>query len=345
MEKSIFKTLSLFLLLFPVIFIAAQEQKAENYYINPVGTNILMGDPYLLLHNGTYYLYGTTSSGEGFKCWSSKDFREWKSEGFVFRKSEQSWGGSNFWAPEVYYYNDEFYMAYSCKGKDKSDDRMLLCLAKSNSPTGPFNDLYAPWFDKGFSCIDAHLFFDDDKRIYLYFDKVGYQGKWPDGYLYGLIYCMENDSLLKPVSDTVFCSQAEQEWEHPQSMNSRCNEGCSVIKHNNTYYMTYSANHYLDPFYGIGYSTAPTPFGPWTKSNENPLIGMDKNAGMLGPGHNSFTESPDGKELFIVYHTHISEENKQRQVNIDRIQFDNVGRLFVNGPTRNPQPIPSGVKD
>lgn len=340
MNKNFFFFFVIFLFLYSIV--TAQNAQVKTYN-NPVGEDIFMGDPFILFHDGLYYLYGTTSSGVGFKCWSSTDFKTWNDEGFAYRKTESSWGRTNFWAPEVYFYNDSFYMAYSSKGNEKSNERMLLCLAKSDSPAGPFKDIYAPWFDRGYSCIDAHLFFDDDEKIYLYFDRVGYEGNWPDGYLYGLIYAMELDRDLKPLGDTIFCSRAEQDWENPLSMNSRCNEGCSVIKNEGTYYMTYSANHYRDPFYGIGLSTAPSPLGPWTKCKNNPLVSMDEEAGIYGPGHNSYTVSPDGKELFMVYHTHVSEENKNRQVNIDRVEWKN-GKLRVNGPTRSPQPIPSGVK-
>ena len=42
----------------------------------------------------------------------------------------------------------------------------------------------------------------------------------------------------------------------------RVNEGCFVIRRNGTYYMTYSANSYESPFYGIGCATADSPLGP-----------------------------------------------------------------------------------
>ncbi|HYW95964.1 MAG TPA: glycoside hydrolase family 43 protein [Bacteroidales bacterium] len=298
-------------------------------WTNPVSDSIFMGDPFMLLHNGRYYLYGTTSSGTGFKCWSSADMNHWKSEGFVYHETADSWGKGNYWAPEVYYHDGLFYMAYSCNGKDTTNNRMLLCLAKSSSPTGPFKDVKAPWFDPGYSCIDAHIFFDDDGKIYLYYDKVGYEGTWPDGHLFGYIFCRKLDKDLDPISDPVFCSKAEQPWEHPFSDRSRCNEGCSVIKHNGIYYMTYSANHYQDPYYGIGYSTATSPFGPWTKYAGNPLIGMDEEAGIYGPGHNSFVTSPDSSEMYIVYHTHLSKTNTRRWVNVNRVYFDSAGRLNV----------------
>ncbi len=173
---------------------------------------------------------------------------------------------------------------------------MLLVLARSDSPTGPYTDLYAPWFDYGYSCIDSHIFIDDDNALYLYFDRVGYEGAWPDGYMYGLIYCLQLNEAFQPEGDTVLCIQADQPWENPRSMHSRCNEGSFVIKHNATYYMTYSANHYADPFYGIGYATAGSPLGPWIKNKNNPLVSMDSTTGVFGPGHNSITTSPDGKK-------------------------------------------------
>jgi hypothetical protein len=61
-------------------------------------------------------------------------------------------------------------------------------------------------------------------------------------------------------------------------------------------------------------------------------------------------ESPDGKELFIVYHTHQQPAHPSwtRQLSIDRLTFEpgsNGGpdRIAVKGPTDTPQPMPSGA--
>ncbi|PHN03374.1 glycoside hydrolase family 43 protein [Flavilitoribacter nigricans] len=318
---------------------------AVGTYTNPVGDSIRMGDPYVLLHEGTYYLYGTAGK-DGFKCWSSGNLRDWTYEGYAFKETTTSFGQSNYWAPEVIHYRDKFYLTYSCKPKDTGayPDMMLVCLAESDSPTGPFTDKYAPWIDQGYSCIDAHIFVDEEQP-YVYFDRVGYVGDWPDGYMFGIIYAMQLDrDNLQPSGDTVRVSEAEQDWENPDSDFSRCNEGAYVFKERDTYYLTYSANHWADPDYGIGYATAPTPMGPWTKAPDNPLIGKDSLRGIFGPGHNSFTSSPDGKETFMVYHTHGSFEDKERTVNIDRIKIDDAGALRILGPTRTPQPLPSGIR-
>ena len=92
-------------------------------------------------------------------------------------------------------------------------------------------------------------------------------------------------------------------------------------------------------------ATADAPLGPWTKDPDNPLAGTDRAVGYSGAGHNSITTSPDSTEHFMVYHTHADPEhpeNQQRTVNIDRMRFED-GQLVLDGPTRSPQPLPSGA--
>jgi len=109
--------------------------------------------------------------------------------------------------------------------------------------------------------------------------------------------------------------------------------------------MTYSANNTGAPGYGVGYAVADRPLGPWVKSADNPLLSSRLEIGVSSPGHNSIVASPDGKEMFIVYHSHAEPANPRgpRVVNIDRIFFDASGALRVTGPTRSPQPMPSGA--
>ena len=324
--------------------IATEAQQITNgMYTNPVGNDLKMGDPYVLFFGNTYYLYGTNASRDGFICWSSQNLRDWKNEGYAYRVSDTTFFGTgNFWAPEVINYNGSFYMTYSCNDHS-SPKRMLICLAVSKSPTGPFIDKYTPLFDKGFSCIDGHIFIDETK-IYLYFDRVGTMGTGSNKYMFGIIYGMELDQeTLLPAGDTVRCLQADQPWENPLSKISRCDEGAFVLKSKGTYYMTFSFGHYADQNYGIGYAVSKSPLGPWTKPEDNPLVRKDSMLGVYGPGHNSITVSPDGKELFIVYHTHVSESDRNRTVNIDRIIIDNDSKLKIQGPTRSPQPLPSGA--
>ena len=324
--------------------------EAAATYVNPVGGDLQMGDPFVMLHKGQYYLYGTTAS-DGFKCWTSLDLVHWKPRGYAYQRREGSWGGKTYWAPEVIFHAAKYYMVFSCQRQDSKSFSARICLAVGQSPEGPFVDLHAPLFDNGWSCIDGHIFVDDDSTPYLYFSKVGSVGEpWkkpPAGYLYGMIYCVKlARDLSAPIGDPVLCLQADQPWEHPDGMRTRCNEGAFVLKHGAVYYMTYSANHYADPDYGIGYATARAPLGPWTKCVHNPIVAKNLDLAVSGPGHCSITTSPDGAELFMVYHAHadVLHPSGRRTVNIDRLVFQEDGTLTLIGPTRSPQPMPSGYR-
>lgn len=330
-------------LLLLVESIACSAFGQNTTYQNPIGDSIFVADPFVLDHQDTYYLYGT-SADDGFKAWKSTDLVNWQSIGYVFQRSDSTWGQKSFWAPEVIHYQDKFYLIYSSSGSTMFGDGLRLCLAVADQPEGPFTDLHAPLFDFGYGCIDGHVFIDDDKP-YLYFEMVGVVGKpWEDhGFFWGVIMGAELSSDLSSlVSSPTLCLFPSQQWEGLTSMKARSTEGITVFKYDNTYYMMYSANHYTDPNYGIGYATAEQPLGMWTKYPDNPILQKDTTLQVSGPGHNSIIRSPDDKEWFIVYHTHADPTNPsgRRVLNIDRMVIDKQGKISVIGPTRSPQPAP-----
>lgn len=321
----------------------------EQHYQNPVSDSVFVADPFVLKADSLYYLYGT-SAGDGFKYWTSTNLIDWQEQGYVLRKTEDSWGKTSFWAPEVFVYRDKFYLLYSAQGETIYGRGLRLCLAISDAPTGPFSDLYAPWFDFGFSCIDGHLYMDGDSTPYLYYEQVGAIGEhWKqEGYLWGMIMGTRLSSdLARPIHEPKLCLNVSQHWEGPESLKARSVEGMTVFKLDSLYYMTYSANHYADPNYGVGYATCKEPLGMWVKSPANPILRADLKMGVSGPGHNSITRSPDGKEWFIVYHSHADplHPSGKRILNVDRLIINPDQTLSVLGPTRTPQPLPSGTKN
>lgn len=341
------KKLVLLLTFFAVCTASAKKPGNGATYTNPVKTTmgemVRIADPFVYEKDGTYYLTGTTATAEaaGFDYYTSKDLVVWEYKGELFRKEADHFGVGAFWAPEVEYYNGKFYMTYSCL--DAKRGILLSCLAVSETPQGPFKELYTPWFDLGHSAIDCNIFVDDDKdrTPYLYFSKNGHQ----DGYGYGENYVVQlTPDLSKFVGEPVLVSRASQEWEKARWEVNRCNEGVFAFKHKGTYYMTYSANDTGFEYYGTGVATAKHPLGPWVKSETNPLMTTDLSNGVSSPGHSSMVMSPNGKEMFIVYHRHADPNGKRpshdRVVCIDRVYVDKNGELKLVGPTNTPQPLP-----
>lgn len=124
------------------------------------------------------------------------------------------------------------------------------------------------------------------------------------------------------------------------------NEGPYMLKHEGKYYLTYSGSHFESPLYGAGYAVSDSPLGPFEKYTENPI--MQSNSLVHGAGHHAVAESPDGKELFMIYHRHQTlYSTDPREFAIDRMRFTENAKgetvLQVYGPTVTPQPYPSGA--
>ena len=248
---------------------------------------VTFGDPFILLHDDIYYAYGTLSDS-GIEVYTSDDLLVWTKAPAPALDKENSWGDHWFWAPEVYYVEEKgkFFMYYSAQEH--------ICVATSDSPLGPFvQDEKRPMIE-GEKCIDNSLFIDNDGTPYIYFDRFN------DG-LNVWVARLEDDLQTIREETLTKCINVSQPWEEVWP---RVNEGPFVTKHAGRYYMTYSANSYESPFYGVGYATADSPLGPWTKYEGNPIL--QKPGDLVGVGHSAMFRDRRG-ELRIVFHAHASQ--------------------------------------
>jgi len=304
-------------------------------YVNPVAKNL--PDPMVIRHAGKYYAYGTNAPGEGYKALVSNDLVHWDDAGFVFRKTNTSWGREHFWAPEVIEHKGAFYLFYSSFGAVEGERQShRISLARADSPLGPFVDVKAPLLDFGKAVIDAHPFIDADGSAYLYFALDKSENPQSELHVVRL-----SDDLLSVKGEPVFCTRPDAEWE-----GNEWNEAPFVFRNGDTYVMMYSARGFFDPNYALGYATSKSPMGPWKKSPLNPVL--KRTTEVSGPGHNSVIASPDGSELFCVYHIHRNlEGGHERDLAIDRMHVttDRAGEIVLEivGPTRSPQKLPSGA--
>jgi len=323
------------ILLFFTIPCYAQKNFISKYS-NPI--DVLVADPFVFHENDTYYLYGTSAS-EGFKVYISKDIVNWRYKGFAFKTSKATWPDSAFWAPEVYKKDSDYFMFYCARGlnKEASGYTMRLCVAKSSSPLGPFKDIKSPAFCVTNAVIDPHVFVDDNGEAYLFYTLDCSENTKSEIWV-GKLKSNWIEFEGKPVK----CFGPSQIWE-----GDTWNEAPFVMKKGKYYYAMYSANYFASPDYSVGYAIATNIFGPWKKYEENPILKLTNK--VWGPGHHCVTKSPDGKELFIVYHSQQRPGSGARQVAIDRLVFeenknDEADILKILGPTVASQKFPSGAK-
>ena len=146
----------------------------------------------------------------------------------------------------------------------------------------------------------------------------------------------EVDAILQQVKSGVEKPKPKVEFEVGQQV--RVNEGPFVIKRNGLYYMTYSANSYESPFYGIGCATATDLMGTWTKYEENPLL--QKPGELVGVGHSATFTDKAGK-LRIVFHAHKDKSSiHPRAMYISDVSFekvDGVDRMRISKDYMTPK--------
>lgn len=296
-------------------------------------TNAVLGgcaDPDILYYDGVYYMYSTNDYGadNGIKVFTSTDLTNWTDRGYALSKDDV-YGDKWFWAPDLIEKDGKFYMYYAANEH--------LSVATSDSPLGPFTQTpeeRVPMHDT--KEIDAHVFKDDDGQYYIYFVR------FPDG---NCIYGAKLNPDMKTIDESTLTRliSPTESWETDMA---KVTEGPFMLKKDGVYYLTYSGSHFQSICYGSGYATSTSPLGTYTKYENNPI--MQSNSLVHGAGHHCITESPDGKEMFIVYHCHKDLSTVgPRSLCIDRIQFtkDDAGKtvLEVLGPTITPQTQPSGA--
>jgi len=313
-------------------------------YTNPSSIRSV-GDPFVLkAPDGAYYCYPT--SGPGFKVWKSENLIEWRYLGSVYDSAQDgAWVDSKFWAPEVVYHEGNYYMYYSGNWADKDSLRIGLAIAKK--PEGPFIEaLKKPFFDFGYAAIDAHVFIDDNGEKYFYYSRDCSENLVNGIYESHIYGARLADSMMELADEPVLLTRPDQEWEKRSGRERRWNEGAHLIKHDNKYYLMYSANFYGGKFYGLGYAVSDHPLGPFEKNMDNPVLEIQSDwKHISGPGHHSIFMSPDDTEIWIAYHTHMTPEKGggSRQMAIDRMGFKKHGALYINGPSLSPMPLPSGI--
>ena len=94
-------------------------------------------DPFVLVHDGRYYLYGTRGAtcwgkASGFDVYVGDDLENWDGPSPCFENDGSFWADREYWAPEVHTWRGAFYMLASFH----SADRRRGTVGRSLRPVG-----------------------------------------------------------------------------------------------------------------------------------------------------------------------------------------------------------------
>ena len=306
------------------------------YTGNPILDHFESADPQIAFVNNCYYLYPTDNTREdpGFSVWSSDNLKDWTNEGNILSLTTVLFASARPWAPGFAQRNGRYYFYFS------ADDR--IGVAVSDAPTGPFKEVLGKpliAYQPDLSTIDPMTFIDDDGQAYLYWGAV--PGSWrrdsADVIINSLMVRKLNKDMVTPEGPTGYTIRSTDLHI----------EASYVFKRQGVYYLMYSAGNWDAPAdspaaYRVEYATADSPLGPFRQALNNPVLVSDLRLNILGPGHNSVLHLPGTEEWYIVYHAHGGEEEGQRQVFINRLEFDAQSQIKAIKPDRQgvkPRPI------
>lgn len=253
---------------------------------------IFLADPTVYAEGGKYYMAGTRGgSPAGFTMLESCDLQHWayaRTDSMVLINGNQTYGTQWFWAPQFFKDGDNYMLAY-CANEH-------VAVARANNLTDVYTQQTVQPFDNSAGNIDPFIFRDDDGKYYMYHVRFG-GGNF--------IWVAEFDPATGQIVPGTLkqCFSNTQSWEATNAYpSSPIMEGPTVIKIDDLYYLFYSANHYLSTDYAVGYATASSPLGPWTKNSANPIIHRNI-VGEMGSGHGDVFFDTEGNMRY-VYHVH-----------------------------------------
>ncbi|MEA4974595.1 MAG: glycoside hydrolase family 43 protein [Paludibacter sp.] len=283
--------LSITISFFTLLSVFTQQQRTDN--------EIYFADPTIYVENGKYYLSGTKNSKPlGFAMMESTNLKDWSypaetkcNEGMILTAGSETYGKQGFWAPQFLKENNRYYFTYTASSQ--------VVLASADALTGPYLQTKPEPIDGSVHNIDSYLFKDDDGKYYLYHVRFNH-GNY--------IWVAEFDFAKGKIKAETLkqCFTNTEAWEKTPAFDSNpIMEGPTVVKLKGVYYLFYSANHFRSMDYAVGYATAKSPYGPWTKHPNSPIIHrtiVKEN----GAGHGDFFFDKQHKPWY-VYHVHYSD--------------------------------------
>lgn len=259
---------------------------------------IFYADPTIYVDGGKYYLTGTGGSRggpSGFSVLESTDLINWAlpagasdSVCMILTRGNQAFGTGGFWAPQILKADDIYYLTYTANEQ--------TVLAQSKNVLGPYTQKEVAPIDGSEKNIDSFIFRDEDGKYYLYHVRFN-----NGNFLWVAEFDLQKGRIKQETLKK--CFDQTEPWEAtPAYKSAPIMEGPTVIRLRNKYYLFYSANHFRNIDYSVGYAVSDSPYGPWIKQKDSPILHRSI-VGENGSGHGDLFKGLDGN-LYYVYHVH-----------------------------------------
>ena len=267
-----------------------------------------LSSPFILRHNGVYYLYSSTtpnSNESGVRAWTSTDLVNWVpvetvglKKGYVVATTVGETLKAR--APEVYYYNGQFYMYESY------NDGAGHFILRSDSPAGPFTSVTKAAIDEKY---DGTLVFDKNENPY--FVTAGKNNL--------------NVSTMEGMESIINTDLKVNGTDRYPDMYA---QSPAVFDYMGKYYLLYSSSYEKTDGYQVSYAVSDgwtdyTPSGFASSfrrgADSTLLINADKDEGFTGLGHPSVVLGPDLDSYYLAYDSIDNIKNNLHSFGLDRL--------------------------
>lgn len=352
-------------------------QKRTFSYCNPIGNGINpkgIRDCQIFRDGDKWYMTATAFPhwsrqesnevlNEGVPLYTSNDLLNWQFIDYVVKRpSKTSWYYRRFWAPEIHKINGKYYATFNCSNPEIGRNGQWMGLAVADSVEGPYTVITEE--EPLGAGNDLMLFQDDDGKVYGFYNR---------GKEFGIGFCEIDLKKGKFVGERISCIRPEKSdlaYDATGKLLMTPNldgnlipkvakyygwdaigiEGAYVVKRDGTYYLFYSS---WSRGYEIGYATAKSLHGTWTKHEGNPIYGAmskaacekngfewsgDENNPFNQVGHNEVFTGPDGR-LWLSCHGITNANPDRPMLVIDPIDFDESGNIIKKNPSYTPQTV------
>ncbi len=276
------------------------DLSASSGFANPLV--LQRADPHVTLHTDGYYYYTATVPEydriELRRTPSLNDLGKAEPR-VIWRRHSTGPMSRNIWAPELHHIEGKWYLYFTAGRADAPFDIRLYVLENASA-----NPLDGEWIERGqlktgweSFALDATTFELDGQRYLAWTQRPPSADKHMTA-----VYFARMDTPLSIRGPAVMLTAPEYPWE---KVKFDVNEAPAVLIRNGRVFMTYSASA-TDANYSLGLLTAPASAnlldpGVWRKSPV-PVFKSSAATGQYGPGHNSFTQTPDRQQDVLVYH-------------------------------------------
>ncbi|WP_116126244.1 family 43 glycosylhydrolase [Lewinella sp. IMCC34183] len=271
------------------------QESSEPSFDNPLAEQ--RADPWVYKSDaGTYYLIATVPEYDRIVMRAADSINGLKNaeEKTLWNKHDSGPMSYHIWAPELHRVDGKWYIYFAAaEAEDIWKIRMWVLSNDSEDPLqGEWEEEGQITTDRDGFALDATTFEHGGKRYLIWAERDG------DGTSLILSEMSDPTTLTGP---QIVITKPEYSWER---IKYNVNEGPAVIKHDDRLFVTYSASatndHYAVGLLWIDQDADLMDPANWSKSPA-PVLATNEETGRYGPGHNSFTTTPDGQTV-MIYH-------------------------------------------